>query len=116
MKIRATVWSRNPTPGHISGENQNSKDTYTPVFIAALLAIARTGERAKCLLVEERIDKRWCINARGYHSAVRRDETEPRVEMRMDLDSVTRSEVSQKERNNYHILMNTCGIFKKRFR
>lgn len=30
----------------------------------------------------------------------------------MDLDSVTRSEVSQKERNNYHILRNTCGIFK----
>ena len=50
------------------------------MFIAALLAIARTGEQAKCLLVEERIDKRWCINARGYHSAVRRDETETRVE------------------------------------
>lgn len=39
-------------------------------------------------------------------------ETEPRVEMRMDLDFVTREEVSQKERNNYHILRNTCGIFK----
>ena len=42
MKNRATVWSRNPTPGHISGENQNSQDTYTPVFIAALLAVARS--------------------------------------------------------------------------
>ena len=42
MKNRATVWSRNPTPGRISGENQNSQDTYTPVFIAALLAVARS--------------------------------------------------------------------------
>ena len=42
MKNRATVWSRSPTPGHISGENQNSQDTYTPVFIAAQLAKARS--------------------------------------------------------------------------
>ena len=42
MKNRATVWSRNPTPEHISGGNQNSKDTSTPMFVAALLAMART--------------------------------------------------------------------------
>ena len=61
VKNRATVWSRNPTPEHISGENQNSKDTYTPMFIAALLAIARTWKQPKCLLIEE-MDKEGVVH------------------------------------------------------
>ena len=89
MKNRATVWSRSPTPGRISGENQNSQDPYTPVFIAARLAKARSWEQAKCLWIEEQIKKMWYIHAREYYSTVKRGEIESRVEMRMDLDSVT---------------------------
>ena len=32
------------------------------------------------------------------------------VEMWMDLESVIESEVSQKEKNKYRILMHICGI------
>ena len=32
------------------------------------------------------------------------------VEMWMDLKSVIQTEVSQKEKNKYHILMHICGI------
>ena len=32
------------------------------------------------------------------------------VEMWMDLESVIRSEVSQKEKNKYRILTHICGI------
>ena len=32
------------------------------------------------------------------------------VEMWMDLESVIQSEVSQKEKNKYHMLMHICGI------
>ena len=28
----------------------------------------------------------------------------------MDLESITQSEVSQKEKNKYHMLMHICGI------
>ena len=37
------------------------KDTCTPVFIAALFAIARTRKPPKCPSVEEWIKKMWYI-------------------------------------------------------
>ena len=32
------------------------------------------------------------------------------AELQMDLEAVTQSEVSQKEKNKYHILRHICGI------
>ena len=45
-----------------------------------------------------------------YYSATKRNEIGSFVETWMDLESVTKSEVSQKEKNEYHILMHICGI------
>ena len=43
--------------------------------------------------------------AMDYYSATERNKTGSLVEMRMDLESVTQSEGSQKEENKYCILM-----------
>ena len=40
-----------------------------------------------------------------YYSAIRRNEIESFVETWMDLETVIQSEVSQKEKNKYRILM-----------
>ena len=40
----------------------------TPVFIAALVAIARTWKQSRCLSTDERI-KMWYIYAMEYYSA-----------------------------------------------
>ena len=45
-----------------------------------------------------------------YYSAITRNETGSFVETWMDLESVIQSEVSQKEKDKYHILMHICGI------
>ena len=45
-----------------------------------------------------------------YYSAIKRNETVPFAEMRMGLETVIRSEVSQKEKNKYHIVALICGI------
>ena len=45
-----------------------------------------------------------------YYSAMKRNETGSFVEMWMDPESVIQSEVSQKEKNKYRILMHMCGI------
>ena len=42
----------------------------------------------------------WDIYARGYFSAIKRNETGSSVETWMDPETVTQSEVSQKEKNN----------------
>ena len=45
-----------------------------------------------------------------YYSVIKRKEIGSFVETWMDLGNVIQSEVSQKEKNKYHILMHKCGI------
>ena len=45
-----------------------------------------------------------------YYSAMKMNEVGSFVETWMDLETVTQSEVSQKEKNKYHILMHMGGI------
>ena len=76
-KTRTTTWSSNSTPGYISGKKRKTliqKDTYTPIFIASLLAIAKTWKQTKCPSREELIGlpvptqglARWCMERRDY--------------------------------------------------
>ena len=50
-----------------------------------------------------------------YYSAVKRNEIELFVARLMYLKSVIQSEVTQKEKNKYHMLTHIYGIYKKRF-
>ena len=47
-----------------------------------------------------------------FYSAIKRNEIELFVVRWMDLESVLQSEVSQKEKNKYHMLTHICGIKK----
>ena len=86
------------------------KDTCTPMFITALFTIAKTWKQPKCPLTEEWIKKMWYIYTIEYYSAKKRNEIGSFVEMWMDLESVIQNEVSQKEKNKYHILMHIGGM------
>ena len=44
------------------------------------------------------------INAMEYYSAIRKNESASFIVMWIDLESVMQSEVSQKEKNKYHLL------------
>ena len=86
------------------------KDTCTPMFIAALLTMARSWKRLKCPSTEKWIKKMWYIYTMEYYSAVKRNEIGSFAETWVDLENVIQSEVSQKEKNKYRILMHTRGI------
>ena len=86
------------------------KESYTKIFIAALFTIARTWKQPKCLLTDAWIKKMWHIYTMEYYSAIKRNETELLVVRSMDLESVIQSEVSQKEKNKYHMLTHIYGI------
>ena len=45
-----------------------------------------------------------------YYSAIKRNETELFVVRWKDLETVIQSEVSQKEKNKYHMLTHVYGI------
>ena len=51
----------------------------------------------------------WYIYAMEYYSAIKRNEIGSFVETWIDLEAVIQSEVSQKEKNKYRILMHVCG-------
>ena len=85
------------------------KDTCTPMFTAALFTIARTWKQPKCPSTDEQIKMIWYIYTMEYYSAIKRNEIGSFVETWMDLETVIQSEVSQKEKNKYRILMHVCG-------
>ena len=73
------------------------------MFIAALFTIARTWKQPKCPSSDEWIKKMWHIYTMEYYSAIKSNKIELFVVKRMDLESVIQSEVSQKEKNKYHM-------------
>ena len=73
-KDRVTIWSINPTPGHISRQNCNLKDTHTPMFIAALFTISKMWKQLKRPLANELIQKMCYKYTVGYYSAIKNDE------------------------------------------
>ena len=67
--------------------------------------IARTWKQPKYPSTEEWIKKMWYIYTVEYYLAIKRNKIGSFVEIWMDLEIVMQSEVSQKEKNKYHILM-----------
>ena len=82
------------------------------MFIAVLFTIARTWKQPKHPTTDEWIKKMWYIYTIEYYSAIKRNEIVPSAEMWMDLEIVIQNEVSQKEKNKYHIISLVCGIQK----
>ena len=86
------------------------KDTCTPVFTAALFTSARTWKQPRCPSTNEWIKNMWYIYTMEYYSSTKRNEFESVLVRWMNLEPVIQSEVSQKEQNKYHILMDIYGI------
>ena len=82
------------------------------MFIAALFTIARTGKQPKCLLADKWIRKLWYIYTMEYYSAIKMKAFESILMRWMKLEPIKQSEVSQKEKHQYSILMHIYGIYK----
>ena len=80
------------------------------MFIATLFTIVRTWKQLKCSSTDEWIKKMWHIHTMEYYSAIKRKEIELFVVRWMDLESVIQSEISQKEKNKYHMVTHIYEI------
>ena len=69
-----------------------------------------TWKQPRCLLTDEWIKKLWYIYMMEYCSAIKRNASESVLMRWMNLEPVIQSEVSQKEKNKYHILTHIYGI------
>ena len=80
------------------------------MFIAALFIIARTWKQPRCPSADEWIRKLWYILKIEYYSAIKKNTFESVLMRQMKLEPIIQSEVSQKEKHQYHILMHIYGI------
>ena len=86
------------------------KDACTPMFIAALFTITKTWKQPKCPSTDEWIKKMWCIYTMEYYSAIKKNKIMPFAATWMQLEMIILSEVSQKEKDKYHMISLICGI------
>ena len=86
------------------------KDTCIPLFTAALFTRARRWKQPRCPSTDEQIMKLWYIYTLKYYSAIKRDTFESVLMRWMNLEPIIQSEVSQKEKDRYCILMHIYGI------
>ena len=63
----------------------------------------------QCPSTDEWMKKIWYIYTMEYYSAIKRNEIGSFVDTWMDLETVIQSEISQKEKNKYHILTHICA-------
>ena len=94
-----------PLLGIYPEETKIERNTCIPLFIAALFTKARTWKQPRCPLTEEWIKKLWYIYTMEYYSAIKRNSLESVLMRWMILEPIIQSEVSQKEKDIYRILL-----------
>ena len=80
------------------------------MFTEALFTIARMWKQPTCPSADECIRKPWCIYTMEYYSAIKKNAFESVLMRWMKLEPIIQSEVSQKEKHQYSILMHIYGI------
>ena len=80
------------------------------MFITALFTIDRTWKQPICPSADEWIRKLWYIHKMEYYSAIKKYAFESVLISWVKLEPIIQSEVSQKEKHQYNILMHIYGI------
>ena len=75
------------------------------MFTAVLLTIDKIWKQPKCPSVDEWIKQLWDIYTMEYYSPVKTKKILPFETVWMDL-----SEISQSEKDKYHVISLACGI------
>ena len=84
---------------------------YTLGFIAALFTVAaRTWRQLKCSSTAEWIKMLWYIYTMGYYSGIKMNAFESVLMRWMNIEPFMQSEVSQKKKDKYYILMHIYRI------
>ena len=80
------------------------------MFIAALFTIAETRKHSKYTLTAESIKKMRYLYTMEYYSTMKKNEIMLFVATWMDLEIIIPSEVSQRKKDKYPMILFICGI------
>ena len=80
------------------------KTVSTPMFIAALFTIAKIQKWPKCPSIIEWIKQLWDIYTMECYLDVKKREILPFVTAWVDLENIMLNEISQSEKDKYHMI------------
>ena len=80
------------------------------MFIAAMSTIAKLWKEPRCPSKDEWIKKMWSMYTMEYYSAIRNDKCPPFASTWMELEGIVLSEISQSEKDKYHMISLICGV------
>ena len=83
------------------------KKTHTP---ACSLQIAKTWKQPKCPSTDDWIKTMWYIYTMEYCSAIKKNKIMPFAATWIEVEALILSEVSQKEKDKYHMISLISGI------
>uniref|UniRef100_A0A8D1N9B4 DUF1725 domain-containing protein n=1 Tax=Sus scrofa TaxID=9823 RepID=A0A8D1N9B4_PIG len=78
------------------------------MFIAALFTI--TWKQPKCPLTDDWIQKMCYVYTMQYYSAITKNKLMPFAATWVELETLILSEISQKEKDKYHMISLISGI------
>ena len=94
-----------PLLGIHTEETRIERDMHTPLFIAALFTIARTWKQPRCPSADEWVRKLWYIYTMGNYAPFKKNAFESVLMRWVKLEPIIHSEVSQKVKHQYSIIM-----------
>ena len=80
------------------------------MFIAVLFTIAKIWKQPKCPSVDECIKQLWGFYTMKYYLAIKKKKILPLETAWMDPKNIMLSEISQSEKDKYHVISLICGI------
>ena len=78
--------------------------TCTPMLIAVLSTTTKVWKEPKCPSMDKWIKKMWYTDTMEYSSAIKKNEDLPFATTWMELESIMLTEVSQSEKDKYHMI------------
>ena len=80
------------------------------MFTVAIFTIAKMWNQTKYPSTDKWIKKIWCIYTVKYYSAIKKNEIVSFAVTWIDLEIIILSEVSQTEKDKYHMISLLSGI------
>jgi hypothetical protein len=87
-----------------------SRGTCTPMFIAALLIIAKLWKQPRCPTTDEWIKKMWYVYTMEFYSAMKKNEILSFASKWMEQENVIVSKVSQAQKTKNCTFSLICGL------
>ena len=79
------------------------------MFIAALFIITKIWKQPKCPSIDEWMKQLWDVYTMAYYSAIKKKKILPFLTAWMDPENIMLSEISQSEKDKYHMTSLICG-------